>query len=92
MKAVILAGGLGSRLMEETVKRPKPMIEIGGKPILWHIMNIFSSQGINEFIIVLGYKGSFIKEYFLNYFTLDNDISIDLSTGTTKVHDGKQPK
>lgn len=92
MKAVILAGGLGSRLMEETSVRPKPMVEIGGKPILWHIMNIYSCHGINEFIIALGYKGNCIKEYFLNFYANDNDISVDLSTGKTEIHDGKQPK
>ena len=92
MKAVILAGGLGSRLMEETVLRPKPMVEIGGKPILWHIMKSYASHGINEFIIALGYKGNCIKEYFLNFYANDNDISIDLNTGETTVHGGKQPK
>ncbi|GJL51103.1 glucose-1-phosphate cytidylyltransferase [Candidatus Nitrospira salsa] len=90
MKAVILAGGLGSRLMEETVLRPKPMVEIGGKPILWHIMNIYAAYGINEFIVALGYKGQYIKEYFLNYYANDNDISIDLGTGKTTIHDGNQ--
>src|SRR5262245_6239176 len=67
MKAIILAGGFGSRLSEETIVRPKPMVEIGGKPILWHIMNIYSAHGVSEFIITLGYKGEFIKEYFLNF-------------------------
>ena len=67
MKAVILAGGFGSRLSEETIVRPKPMVEIGGKPILWHIMNIYSAQGVNEFIIAVGYKAEFIKDYFLNF-------------------------
>jgi glucose-1-phosphate cytidylyltransferase len=92
MKAVILAGGFGSRLSEETVLRPKPLVEIGGKPILWHIMNIFASQGINEFIIALGYKGEYIKEYFLNFYALNNNISIDLATGKTTIHDGNQSK
>ncbi len=92
MKAVILAGGLGSRLMEETGVRPKPMVEIGGKPILWHIMNIYSCHGINEFIIALGYKGNCIKEYFLNFYANNNNVSIDLSTGKVQVHDGNQPK
>jgi len=92
MKAVILAGGLGSRLSEETVVRPKPMVEIGGKPILWHIMNIFSCYGIDEFIVALGYRGEVIKEYFLNFYTLNNNITLDLATGTTTVHDGKQPR
>jgi len=92
MKAVILAGGLGSRLMEETTLRPKPLVEIGGKPILWHIMNIYSCHGVNEFVIALGYKGNCIKEYFLNFYANDNDISIDLSTGKTEIHRGRQPK
>ena len=81
MKAVILAGGLGSRLAEETVVRPKPMVEIGGKPILWHIMNIFSCHGIDEFIIALGYRGEVVKEYFLNFYALNNDLTLDLATG-----------
>jgi glucose-1-phosphate cytidylyltransferase len=91
MKAIILAGGLGSRLSEETVVKPKPMVEIGGRPILWHIMSIFSSHGINEFIIALGYRGEVIKEYFLNFYALNNDITIDVRTGDVSVHDGKQP-
>ena len=91
MKAVILAGGFGTRLSEETHLRPKPMIEIGGKPILWHIMNIYATCGINEFIIALGYKGELIKEYFLNFYAINNNITIDLSTGKTTIHDGKQP-
>jgi glucose-1-phosphate cytidylyltransferase len=92
MKAVILAGGFGSRLSEETVIRPKPMVEIGGKPILWHIMNIFATHGVNEFIIALGYKAEYIKEYFLNFYAINNNLSIDLATGKTTIHDGKQPK
>ena len=92
MKAIILAGGLGSRLSEETMLRPKPMVEIGSKPILWHIMNIYAAHGIDEFIIALGYKGESIKEYFLNFFALNNDISIDLACGKTVIHDGNQPK
>ena len=91
MKAVILAGGIGSRLSEETLLRPKPMVEIGGHPILWHIMNICSVHGINEFLIALGYKGEIIKEYFLNFYAINNDISIDLSSGKTTIHDGNQP-
>jgi glucose-1-phosphate cytidylyltransferase len=91
MKVVILAGGFGSRLSEETTLRPKPMVEIGGKPILWHIMNIYAAHGINEFILALGYKGEVIKEYFLNFFALNNDISIDLASGKTVIHDGNQP-
>lgn len=90
MKAVILAGGLGTRLSEETVLRPKPMVEIGGKPILWHIMKIYATHGIKEFIIALGYKGEMIKEYFLNFYTINKDISVDLSNGKTTIHDGKQ--
>jgi glucose-1-phosphate cytidylyltransferase len=91
MKAIILAGGLGSRLSEETVLKPKPMVEIGGKPILWHIMNIYTFHGINEFVIALGYKGEIIKKYFLNFYALNNDVSIDLATGKTVIHNGKQP-
>ncbi len=91
MKAVILAGGFGSRLQEETVVRPKPMVEIGGKPMLWHIMNIYSAHGVDEFIIALGYKGEVIKEYFRNFYAFNNDISVDLSCGEIKVHDGNQP-
>lgn len=92
MKAVILAGGFGSRLSEETVLRPKPMVEVGGKPILWHIMNIYAVNGITEFVVALGYKGEVIKDYFLNFYALNNDISIDLSSGETTIHDGNQPK
>ena len=91
MKAVILAGGFGTRLSEETTVRPKPMVEVGGKPILWHIMNIYATQGINEFIIAVGYKGELIKEYFLNFFAINNDITVDLATGKTVIHDGNQP-
>ncbi|MDQ7788249.1 MAG: glucose-1-phosphate cytidylyltransferase [Thermodesulfovibrionales bacterium] len=90
MKAVILAGGFGTRLSEETTLRPKPMIEIGGKPILWHIMNIYSAHGINEFFIAAGYKAEVIKEYFLNFYAINNDVTIDLSDGKTAVHDGNQ--
>jgi glucose-1-phosphate cytidylyltransferase len=92
MKAVILAGGFGTRLSEETVLRPKPMVEIGGKPVLWHIMNIHAFYGISEFIVALGYKGELIKEYFLNFYAFNNDISIDLSNGKATIHDGNQPK
>ena len=92
MKAVILAGGFGSRLSEETTLRPKPMIEIGGKPILWHIMNIFSTNGITEFIIALGYKGEIVKDYFLNFRAFNSDISIDLARGATTIQkDSSQP-
>ncbi len=83
MKAVILAGGFGTRLSEETGVRPKPMVEIGGKPILWHIMNIYSAYGINEFIIAVGYKAEIIKEYFSNFYSINNNITVDLSTGHT---------
>jgi glucose-1-phosphate cytidylyltransferase len=92
MKAVILAGGLGSRLSEETVAKPKPMVEIGGKPILWHIMHIFSAYGVNEFVLALGYRGEVIKEYFLNFFALNNNISVDLASGKTTIHEGNQPR
>ena len=85
MKAVILAGGFGSRLSEETVLKPKPMVEIGGKPILWHIMKIYSSHGINDFVILLGYKGYHIKEYFANYFLHQSDVTIDLKDNSIKV-------
>src|SRR5690606_18670039 len=91
MKAMILAGGLGSRLSEETVLRPKPMVEVGGKPILWHIMNIYAAQGVDEFVVALGYKGEVIKEYFLNFYAFNNDISIDLVQGSTVIHEGNQP-
>ena len=86
MKAVILAGGLGSRLSEETVSRPKPMVEIGGKPILWHIMKIYAAHGIDEFVICLGYKGYMIKEYFANYYLHTCDITFDLAGGDMEVH------
>lgn len=86
MKAVILAGGLGTRLSEETQVRPKPMVEIGGRPILWHIMKIYSMHGINEFIICCGYKGYVIKEYFANYSLHMSDVSFSLTTGDVKVH------
>jgi glucose-1-phosphate cytidylyltransferase len=92
MKAIILAGGLGSRLSEETVLKPKPMVEIGGKPILWHIMNIYAAYGVDEFIIALGYRGEVVKEYFLNFYSLNNNISFDLASGQTKVHEGNQPR
>ncbi|MBI5050051.1 MAG: glucose-1-phosphate cytidylyltransferase [Nitrospirae bacterium] len=81
MKVVILAGGLGTRLSEETIVKPKPMIEIGGKPILCHIMNIYSAYGFNEFVIALGYKGEVIKEYFLNYYNFQSNLTISLKTG-----------
>ena len=83
MKVVILAGGLGTRLSEETILKPKPMVEVGGKPILWHIMKIYSHYDFNEFIICIGYKGEIIKEYFSNYLLLNNDLHIDISEGRT---------
>lgn len=86
MKAVILAGGLGTRLSEETSTRPKPMVEIGGMPILWHIMKCYAYYGINEFIICCGYKGYVIKEYFANYFLHSSDVTIDMKNNEMKVH------
>ncbi|KKJ78367.1 glucose-1-phosphate cytidylyltransferase [Kiloniella litopenaei] len=89
MKAVLLAGGLGSRISEETHLKPKPMVEIGGMPILWHIMKIYSSHGINEFIVCLGYKGYVIKEYFANYFLHNADVTIDLENNQLEYHASK---
>ena len=86
MKVIILAGGRGTRLSEETSVRPKPMVEIGGKPILWHIMKIYSSFGYNDFIIACGYKGEIIKEYFHNYLTHSSDFMIDLRDGTRTIY------
>ena len=86
MKVVILAGGFGTRLSEETEMRPKPMVEIGGKPIIWHIMKLYSSYGFNEFIILLGYKGYVIKEYFSNYFLHQSNVTIDLKNNKTEIH------
>ena len=86
MKSVILAGGLGTRLSEETNLRPKPMIEIGGKPILWHIMKLYSSHGINDFIICCGYKGYIIKEYFANYFLHQSDVTFCMEKNIMEVH------
>lgn len=86
MKVLLLAGGFGTRLSEETDIRPKPMVEIGGKPLLWHIMKIYSRYGHNDFIIMLGYKGYYIKEYFANYFLHQSDVTIDLSTNKMEVH------
>ncbi len=85
MKVLILAGGFGTRLSEETDIRPKPMIEIGGKPILWHIMKIYSKYGFNDFVLLLGYKGYYIKEYFANYFLHQSDVTIDMQTGKMEV-------
>lgn len=86
MKVVILAGGLGTRLMEETEARPKPMVEIGGKPILWHIMKIYEHYGYNDFIICLGYKATLIKEYFYNYYLHNSDVTIELANNKIEVH------
>ncbi len=89
MKVLILAGGLGSRLSEETTMKPKPMVEIGGKPIIWHIMKIFSHFGFNDFVILLGYKGYLIKEYFTNYYSHMSDITIDMVTNKTHFHNNQ---
>ena len=89
MKVVILAGGFGTRLSEETHLRPKPMVDIGDKPILWHIMKIYSSFGYNDFVICLGYKGYMIKEYFANYFIHQSDLTIDLTNNTIETHHSK---
>jgi len=86
MKVVIFAGGLGTRISEETDVRPKPMVEIGGKPIIWHIMKMYGSYGYNDFIICLGYKGYAIKEYFINYFMHNSDVSIELKTNKIEIH------
>ena len=86
MKAVILAGGLGTRITEESITRPKPMVEIGGRPILWHLMKMYSSYGINDFIICCGHKGYVIKEYFSNYFLHMSDVTFNMGNGTMEVH------
>lgn len=86
MKAVILAGGLGTRLSEETTVRPKPMVEIGGKPILWHIMKHYAHYGYNDFVICLGYKGHIIKEYFINYYLYNSDITVEVGSNNLEVH------
>ena len=86
MKVVLLAGGFGTRLSEETDIRPKPMVEIGGKPILWHIMKTYSQYGFNDFVILLGYKGYYIKEYFANYFLHQSNVTIDMSNGSMEIH------
>lgn len=87
MKAVILAGGLGTRISEESHLRPKPMIEIGGKPLIWHVLKIYSAHGINDFVICLGYKGYLIKEYFANYFLHTSDVTFDMRTNQMTVHE-----
>ena len=89
MKAVLLAGGLGTRLSEETRVKPKPMVEVGGWPILWHIMKLYSHFGVNEFVICLGYKGYIIKEYFQNYMLHQSDVTFDMHAGTTEIHRSK---
>jgi glucose-1-phosphate cytidylyltransferase len=88
MKTVILAGGLGTRLSEETQVRPKPMVEVGGHPMLWHIMNLYAHHGFRDFIVALGFKGELIKDYFLNFHTRNSNLGIDLASGQTKVHGG----
>jgi glucose-1-phosphate cytidylyltransferase len=85
MKVLLLAGGFGTRLSEETDIRPKPMVDIGGKPILWHIMKLYSHYGFNEFVVLLGYKGYYIKEYFANYFLHQSDVTLDIQTGKMEV-------
>ena len=87
MKAIILAGGRGTRLSEETYTKPKPMVEVGGMPIIWHIMKIYSNYGINDFIICCGYKGYIIKEYFANYFLHSSDVTIDIKANSIDVHE-----
>ncbi len=89
IKAVILAGGLGTRLAEETTAKPKPMVEIGGRPILWHIMKIYSAHGINDFIVCLGYRGYMIKEYFSNYFLHMSDVTFDMAKNAMEIHSAK---
>lgn len=89
MKVAILAGGLGTRLSEETIVKPKPMVEVGGKPILWHIMNIYASYGYKEFVIALGYKGEIIKDYFLNYHYHSHSLTVQLKTGDVKIHNNE---
>ena len=89
MKAVILAGGLGSRISEETVIRPKPMVEIGGRPILWHIMKIYGAAGINDFVVCLGYKGDVIKRFFSDYFLRSSDVTFDLRANSMEVHESR---
>ncbi|MCE1236225.1 MAG: glucose-1-phosphate cytidylyltransferase [Hyphomicrobiales bacterium] len=89
MKAVLMAGGLGTRFAEETVLKPKPMIEIGGRPILWHIMKIYAAHGVTDFIVCLGYKGYSIKEYFQNYYLWSSDVTFDLRANTVEIHASK---
>lgn len=91
IKTVILAGGLGSRLAEETILKPKPMVEIGGHPILWHIMNLYAAHGFENFVVALGFKGHCIKEYFMHYFASNSDMTINLNTGGIRYHDNRLP-
>ena len=91
MKTVLLAGGLGTRLSEETATIPKPMVEIGGRPILWHIMKLYAAHGFSEFVIALGYKGEVVKDYFLNFRARNADVSVRLATGEVRVHDAAHP-
>jgi len=90
MKVVILAGGHGTRLAEETVNRPKPMVEIGGRPIVWHLMRLFSSAGFNEFVVALGYKQEVVKEYFRSLYAMNNDLTVDFATGDIEIHERAQ--
>jgi len=90
LKAVILAGGFGTRLSEETIDKPKPMVTVGGRPMLWHIMKILDAGGIKEFVIALGYRGDYIKQYFLDFHAVNNDITVDLATGHTTIHEGSR--
>ena len=92
MKTIILAGGLGTRLSEETLVKPKPMVEIGGHPIIWHIMNIYAHHGFSEFVVALGYKGELVKDYFLRFNAMSADLTVDLARGTNVIHDGQQPR
>ena len=91
MKTIILAGGLGTRLSEETVAKPKPMVAIGGHPILWHIMNIYAHHGHGDFVVALGYRGECIKDYFLKFMAMNSDLSVDLGQGTSRVHERQHP-